>query len=82
VTRGDAFDLVIPSIRGYGFSSRPGETGWDSPRIGGAWAGLMRPLGFTRRVARHPVRRDVVEDAVLAEVPERLARQKRSGIFS
>jgi len=46
--REDAFDLVIPSIPGYGYSSQPTEVGWDSARIGQAWAGLMRRLGFTR----------------------------------
>jgi pimeloyl-ACP methyl ester carboxylesterase len=48
----DAFDLVIPSIPGYGFSGKPSVTGWDPDRIGRAWAELMRRLGYTRYVAQ------------------------------
>lgn len=47
----DAFHLVIPSIPGYGFSTLPGP-GWDVPRIAGAWAELMRRLGYDRYVAQ------------------------------
>lgn len=48
----DAFDLVIPSIPGYGFSSKPTGTGWDPDRIARAWAELMQRLGYTRYVAQ------------------------------
>jgi len=48
----DAFDLVLPSLPGYGFSAEPTETGWDLGRIGRAWAELMRRLGYTRYVAQ------------------------------
>lgn len=48
----DAFDVVIPSLPGYGFSSRPTETGWGVERIGRAWDGLMKRLGYTRYVAQ------------------------------
>lgn len=48
----DAFDIVIPSLPGYGFSSRPTETGWGVERIGRAWDGLMKRLGYTRYVAQ------------------------------
>jgi pimeloyl-ACP methyl ester carboxylesterase len=48
----DAFDVVIPSIPGYGFSGRPTTTGWDPARIGRAWAVLMKRLGYTRYVAQ------------------------------
>ena len=48
----DAFDLVLPSVPGYGFSAEPTETGWDLGRIGRAWAELMRRLGYTRYVAQ------------------------------
>ena len=51
-TAEDAFDLVIPSIPGYGFSDEPEEVGWDSGRIGRAWAELMNRLGYTRYVAQ------------------------------
>ncbi|MGY1643215.1 epoxide hydrolase family protein [Geodermatophilus sp. SYSU D00703] len=48
----DAFDVVIPSLPGYGFSSRPTETGWDVERIGRACDVLMKRLGYTRYVAQ------------------------------
>jgi pimeloyl-ACP methyl ester carboxylesterase len=48
----DAFDIVIPSLPGFGFSDRPTEAGWDLDRIGSAWAGLMKRLGYTRYVAQ------------------------------
>jgi pimeloyl-ACP methyl ester carboxylesterase len=48
----DAFDVVIPSLPGYGFSGRPTGTGWDPERIGRAWAELMKRLGYTRYVAQ------------------------------
>jgi len=48
----DAFDVVIPSLPGYGFSGRPTGTGWDPARIARAWAELMRRLGYTRYVAQ------------------------------
>ncbi|MBD1848390.1 epoxide hydrolase [Cyanobacteria bacterium FACHB-63] len=48
----DAFDLVIPSIPGYGFSGKPTGTGWDPDRIAQAWAQLMQHLGYTRYVAQ------------------------------
>ena len=48
----DAFDVVIPSIPGYGFSSKPTEPGWDPDHIAGAWAELMKRLGYTRYVAQ------------------------------
>ena len=48
----DAFDVVIPSMPGYGFSGKPTGTGWDPDRIGRAWAELMKRLGYTRYVAQ------------------------------
>jgi pimeloyl-ACP methyl ester carboxylesterase len=48
----DAFDVVIPSLPGFGFSSRPTDTGWDSERIGRAWDVLMKRLGYGRYVAQ------------------------------
>jgi len=48
----DAFDLVLPSLPGFGFSAEPAETGWDPGRIARAWAELMRRLGYTRYVAQ------------------------------
>ena len=48
----DAFDVVIPSLPGFGFSSRPTEVGWASDRIARAWDVLMKRLGHTRYVAQ------------------------------
>jgi len=48
----DAFDVVIPSLPGFGFSGRPTDAGWSLERIGGAWAVLMSRLGYTRYVAQ------------------------------
>ena len=48
----DAFHLVLPSMPGYGFSSKPTETGWNPERIARAWAELMKRLGYTRYVAQ------------------------------
>jgi pimeloyl-ACP methyl ester carboxylesterase len=48
----DAFDIVIPSLPGYGFSGRPTATGWDPDRIARVWAELMKRLGYTRYVAQ------------------------------
>ncbi|WP_459571001.1 epoxide hydrolase family protein [Cupriavidus sp. 8B] len=48
----DAFDVVIPSIPGYGFSGKPTVTGWDPDHIARVWAELMQRLGYTRYVAQ------------------------------
>jgi pimeloyl-ACP methyl ester carboxylesterase len=48
----DAFDVVIPSLPGHGFSGKPTTTGWDPIRIARAWTTLMRRLGYTRYVAQ------------------------------
>jgi pimeloyl-ACP methyl ester carboxylesterase len=48
----DAFDVVIPSMAGYGFSGKPTTTGWDCPRMARAWNVLMKRLGYTRYVAQ------------------------------
>jgi len=48
----NAFDVVIPSLPGYGFSGKPTGTGWDPDRIARAWAELMQRLGYTRYVAQ------------------------------
>jgi pimeloyl-ACP methyl ester carboxylesterase len=48
----DAFDLVIPSLPGHGFSGKPTTTGWDPIRIARAWIALMQRLGYTRYVAQ------------------------------
>ncbi len=48
----DAFDVVIPSLPGHGFSGKPTELGWDPIRIAHAWIELMKRLGYTRYVAQ------------------------------
>ncbi|MFI6084084.1 epoxide hydrolase family protein [Streptomyces sp. NPDC051217] len=48
----DAFDVVVPSIPGYGFSGKPTEKGWGPDRIARAWTELMKRLGYTRFVAQ------------------------------
>jgi pimeloyl-ACP methyl ester carboxylesterase len=48
----DAFDLVIPSLPGYGFSGKPTTAGWDPAHIARAWVELMKRLGYTKFVAQ------------------------------
>jgi pimeloyl-ACP methyl ester carboxylesterase len=60
----DAFDVVIPSLPGYGFSAEPTEGGWDPGRIARAWAELMRRLGYTRYVAQGGDQGAAVTDAM------------------
>lgn len=48
----EAFDVVIPSLPGFGFSGRPTEPGWNLDRIGSAWDVLMKRLGYKRYVAQ------------------------------
>lgn len=48
----DAFDLVIPSLPGHGFSGKPTELGWDPQRVARAWVVLMKRLGYNRYVAQ------------------------------
>jgi len=48
----DAFDIVIPSLPGHGFSGKPTATGWDPIRIARAWIALMKRLGYQRFVAQ------------------------------
>jgi pimeloyl-ACP methyl ester carboxylesterase len=48
----DAFDVVIPSMPGYGFSGKPTSPGWGPEHMARAWAELMKRLGYTRYVAQ------------------------------
>jgi pimeloyl-ACP methyl ester carboxylesterase len=68
----DAFDLVLPSLPGYGFSAEPSEVGWDVGRIGTAWAELMRRLGHDRYVAQGGDVGAAVTDAMGRQAPEGL----------
>jgi len=69
----DAFDLVIPSLPGYGFSAQPTELGWNPGRMARAWAELMRRLGYTRYVAQGGDVGAAVTDAMGRQGPEGLA---------
>ena len=69
---GDAFDLVVPSIPGYGFSAEPAEVGWNVGRVAGAWAELMHRLGYTRYVAQGGDVGAAVTDAMGRQGPEGL----------
>jgi pimeloyl-ACP methyl ester carboxylesterase len=68
----DAFDLVLPSLPGYGFSGEPTEVGWDVGRIARAWAELMNRLGYTRYVAQGGDVGAAVTDAMGRQAPEGL----------
>jgi pimeloyl-ACP methyl ester carboxylesterase len=69
----DAFDLVLPSLPGYGFSSQPVEIGWDLGRTARAWAELMRRLGYTRFVSQG--------GDVGAGVTDAMGRQEPTGLI-
>lgn len=68
----DAFDLVIPSMPGYGFSGKPTTTGWDPQRIARAWTLLMRRLGYTRFVAQGGDWGDAVTEQMALQAPPEL----------
>ena len=70
---GDAFDLVLPSVPGYGFSGEPAEVGWNPGRVAQAWAELMRRLGYTRYVAQGGDVGASVTDAMGRQAPAGLA---------
>lgn len=69
----DAFHLVLPSLPGYGFSGEPAELGWNAGRVAGAWAELMRRLGYTRYVAQG--------GDVGASVTDLMGRQAPAGLI-
>ena len=71
-TAADAFDVVVPSLPGYGFSGVPAELGWDSSRIARAWAVLMERLGYTRYVAQGGDVGAAVTDAMGRQGPKGL----------
>jgi pimeloyl-ACP methyl ester carboxylesterase len=68
----DAFDVVVPSLPGYGLSDEPTELGWDPGRMARAWAELMRRLGYTRYVAQGGDVGAAVTDAMARQAPEGL----------
>ena len=69
----DAFDLVLPSLPGYGFSGEPTELGWGPSRTAQAWAELMNRLGYDRYVAQG--------GDVGASITDAMARQAPTGLL-
>jgi pimeloyl-ACP methyl ester carboxylesterase len=67
---GMAFDLVLPSLPGFGFSGKPVATGWGVERIATAWAELMRRLGYDRWVAQGGDWGSIVTTAIGAQRPQ------------
>ena len=68
----DAFDVVVPSMPGYGFSGKPTTTGWDPVHIAEAWIALMRRLGYTRFVAQGGDWGAQITDTMGAKAPPEL----------
>jgi pimeloyl-ACP methyl ester carboxylesterase len=68
----DAFDLVLPSLPGYGFSGEPTELGWDPGRTAQAWAQLMGRLGYGRYVAQGGDLGAIVTDVMGRQAPQGL----------
>jgi pimeloyl-ACP methyl ester carboxylesterase len=69
----DAFDIVLPSIPGYGFSGKPTGPGWNPDRIAAAWAELMKRLGYAKYVAQG--------GDWGAPITSAMARQKAAGLL-
>jgi pimeloyl-ACP methyl ester carboxylesterase len=65
----DAFDVVIPSMPGYGYSGKPREIGWGPDRMATAWVELMKRLGYTRFVAQGGDWGAIVTDVMAAQAP-------------
>ena len=70
----DAFDVVIPSLPGHGFSGKPTAPGWTVEHVAGAWATLMQRLGYTRYVAQGGDHGNAVS--------ELMAKQKLPGLLA
>jgi pimeloyl-ACP methyl ester carboxylesterase len=69
----DAFDVVIPSIPGYGYSGKPRDLGWDPARIAGAWDVLMKRIGYPRYVAQGGDWGAIITDLMGVQAPAGLA---------
>ena len=69
---GDAFDVVIPSMPGYGYSGKPATTGWGPQRIASAWTVLMKRLGYTKFVAQGGDWGAIVVDHMGVQAPPEL----------
>jgi pimeloyl-ACP methyl ester carboxylesterase len=68
----DAFDVVIPSIPGYGFSGKPTELGWNPERTARAWDVLMKRLGYKHYVSQGGDHGSVISDALARQAPKGL----------
>ena len=71
-TAADAFDVVIPSMPGYGFSGKPTGTGWGPERIARAWTELMTRLGYKKYVAQGGDWGAVITDLMAVQAPPEL----------
>jgi pimeloyl-ACP methyl ester carboxylesterase len=65
----DAFDVVIPSMPGYGYSGKPRDTGWGPTRMAQAWAELMKRLGYPLYVAQGGDWGAIVTDVLASQAP-------------
>lgn len=68
----DAFDVIIPSIPGYGFSGQPTELGWGPDRVAHAWDTLVKRLGYTQYVSQGGDHGSVISDALARQAPNGL----------
>jgi pimeloyl-ACP methyl ester carboxylesterase len=68
----DSFDVVIPSIPGYGFSGKPTAVGWDPAHIARAWVVLMQRLGYTKFVAQGGDWGDAITEQMALQAPPEL----------
>ena len=71
-TEADAFDVVIPSMPGYGYSGKPTSTGWGPERIASAWIELMKRVGYTQFVAQGGDWGAIVTDMMGVQAPPEL----------
>lgn len=69
----DAFDVVIPSIPGYGFSGKPDQLGWDPTRVAKAWIALMKRLGYKKYVAQGGDWGNAISETMALIAPPELA---------
>ncbi len=68
----DAFDVVIPSLPGFGYSGKPTEPGWGPDRIASAWVELIKRLGYTQFVAHGGDWGGMVSDVMGTQAPPEL----------